>query len=118
MSLNSTGEPFLVPPSIRTTLQPQDIFDRLSKDPDQVAKRPLLSGEDPLGKLEALMETRRPQYAQVNAERVGPFCGARGGWWGEVSLKTLQEFWGILIRGRLGRGMNLTSRVSGGQGRP
>lgn len=48
-------------------LQPKDIFERLNKDPEQVAKRPLLSGEDPQGKLEALMENRRPQYAQVRA---------------------------------------------------
>eukprot|EP00752_Nemacystus_decipiens_P009186 g8207.t1 len=47
-------------------MDPKDIFERLSKDPEQVAKRPLLSGDDPQGKLEALMEKRRPQYAQAD----------------------------------------------------
>lgn len=48
-------------------LQPEDIFERLNQDPEQVAKRPLLSGDDPKAKLEELLEKRRPQYAQVRA---------------------------------------------------
>lgn len=38
---------------------------RMTKDPEQVAKRPLLVGDDPQAKLEALMEERKPQYEQV-----------------------------------------------------
>lgn len=45
--------------------QPKDIFERLTKEPDEVQKRPLLAGDDPLAKLEALMADRRNQYEQV-----------------------------------------------------
>lgn len=56
----------LFPPDrIASRPQPQDIVARLTQDPEEVAKRPLLAGDDPKAKLEALMEDRRPQYAQV-----------------------------------------------------
>ncbi|CBN78012.1 Shikimate Kinase [Ectocarpus siliculosus] len=47
-------------------MEPKDIFERLSKDPEEVAKRPLLAGDDPQGKLEELLEKRKPQYAQAD----------------------------------------------------
>ena len=44
------------------------------KDPEQVAKRPLLAGDDPKASLDAMMEKRRSQYAQVSpAESVWAF---------------------------------------------
>lgn len=52
--------------SLSCHFQPKDIFERLSKDPEQVAKRPLLSGDDPLAKLEELTETRRSLYGMVS----------------------------------------------------
>lgn len=35
------------------------------KDPEQVAKRPLLAGGDPQAKLEEILNSRRSQYEQV-----------------------------------------------------
>ncbi|CAM9509152.1 unnamed protein product [Laminaria digitata] len=47
-------------------METKDIVERLMQDPEQVAKRPLLAGDDPLAKLDALMEKRRPQYGQAD----------------------------------------------------
>ena len=45
-------------------LSPEDIFSRLSANPEQVAKRPLLRGSNPLEKLQELSEKRRDKYTQ------------------------------------------------------
>eukprot|EP00904_Undaria_pinnatifida_P007474 jgi/Undpi1/3857/HiC_scaffold_16.g07226.m2 len=47
-------------------MESKDILDRLMKDPEQVAKRPLLAGDDPKASLDAIMEKRRSQYAQAD----------------------------------------------------
>ncbi|CAM9862778.1 unnamed protein product [Pylaiella littoralis] len=47
-------------------MEPEHIFERLSRDPEQVAKRPLLSGDDPLGKLEEITETRKSLYEMAD----------------------------------------------------
>lgn len=73
-------------------LQPKDIFERLSADPEQVAKRPLLSGDDPQGKLEALMEARKPLYAQVRAWHI---VGSRG------KLQDVRYVHGVQRKGRV-----------------
>ena len=43
------------------------------QDPEQVAKRPLLAGDDPQAALDALMEKRRSQYGQVG-DRLRLLC--------------------------------------------
>lgn len=47
---------------------PEDIFSRLSQDPSQVAKRPLLQGPDPKGRLLALSEKRLSLYSQADVK--------------------------------------------------
>ena len=51
--------------------QTKDILERLTQDPEQVAKRPLLAGDDPEAKLDAILEKRRSQYGQVR-DRLNP----------------------------------------------
>jgi len=49
-------------------LSPEDIYVRLSANPEQLAKRPLLREEDPLGKLQKLSATRRDMYMQADVK--------------------------------------------------
>lgn len=37
----------------------------MMKDPEQVQKRPLLAGSDPLAKLDEILANRRSQYEQA-----------------------------------------------------
>ena len=53
--------------------EPDVLVERLSKDPEEIAKRPLLKGEDPAGKLAELLEQRRKMYAQADVTvEIGP----------------------------------------------
>ena len=45
-------------------MKPEDIYQRLSSDDKEIAKRPLLQGSDPLAKLVKLSEDRRDKYLQ------------------------------------------------------
>ncbi|CAM9404928.1 unnamed protein product [Phaeothamnion confervicola] len=47
-----------------------DVVARLSKDPEQVRRRPLLSGADPRAALEALLEQRRHMYEAADVRVV------------------------------------------------
>lgn len=49
-------------------MSPEDIFSRLSRDATQVAKRPLLQGPDPKGRLLALSEKRHGLYSQADVK--------------------------------------------------
>ena len=49
-------------------LTPEDIYKRLSANPEQVAKRPLLQGDSPLTKLQELDEKRRDKYSQADVK--------------------------------------------------
>ena len=51
---------------VHLDLTPEDIFKRLSANPEQVAKRPLLQGDSPLTKLQELDEKRRDKYSQAD----------------------------------------------------
>lgn len=42
----------------------------MMKDPEQVQKRPLLAGSDPLAKLDEILANRRSQYEQVRYRTV------------------------------------------------
>lgn len=48
------------------SMTPEDIFSRLSQDEDQLAKRPLLREENPLAKLESLLDKRKDKYSQAD----------------------------------------------------
>lgn len=48
------------------------------RDPEQVAKRPLLSGDDPQAKLEEILNNRRSQYEQVCVRVCLLFCIVAG----------------------------------------
>ncbi|CAM9301385.1 unnamed protein product [Discosporangium mesarthrocarpum] len=47
-------------------MEPALIVERMSKDLEEVNKRPLLKGEDPQAKLEEILETRRSMYEQAD----------------------------------------------------
>jgi len=54
-------------------LPPEDVYARLSANPDQIAKRPLLSGPSPLSKLQELSARRMDKYTQADVHvRVPP----------------------------------------------
>jgi shikimate kinase len=44
----------------------EDIYDRLSKDPEQIKKRPLLQENDPLSTLSSLLNKRMDKYTQAD----------------------------------------------------
>lgn len=47
-------------------MPPEQIIERLSEDPAQIAKRPLLRETDPLEKLKGLLEKRVGKYTQAD----------------------------------------------------
>lgn len=47
-------------------MSPEDIYTRLSVDKEQIMKRPLLQGDDPLEKLKKLSADRRDKYLQAD----------------------------------------------------
>lgn len=47
-------------------MEPEDILARMEENPSQIAKRPLLAGNNPKAQLEAVMGDRRAQYAQAD----------------------------------------------------
>jgi shikimate kinase len=47
-------------------MKPEDIYDRLVKDKDQISKRPLLQGESPLKNLKKLSSDRQDKYSQAD----------------------------------------------------
>ena len=47
-------------------MKAEDIFARLSRDKDQIAKRPLLQSGDPLEKLQKLSADRRDKYLEAD----------------------------------------------------
>lgn len=54
-------------------LPPEDVYARLSANPEQITKRPLLSGPSPLAKLKELSERRMDKYTQADVRvRVSP----------------------------------------------
>jgi shikimate kinase len=45
---------------------PEEIYERLRAKPEEIAKRPLLKGDNPLGKLQELHEKRLDKYQQAD----------------------------------------------------
>ena len=43
----------------------EDIYSRLSKNPEELQKRPLLQGDEPVEKLRKIRNERQEQYSQV-----------------------------------------------------
>lgn len=58
-------------------MEVDDIVARLSKDPEEVAKRPLLQGGDVKEKLTAIYEERKPMYQQASQRLVQRPCRSR-----------------------------------------
>lgn len=47
-------------------ISPEDIFNRLTKNPDEIQKRPMLQGSDPLERLKELSSKRNEKYLQAD----------------------------------------------------
>lgn len=67
-------------------LSPEHIIERLSANPEQLAKRPLLQGPNPLAKLQELSEKRMDKYTQGDVKVKVPPKASNG----EVSLLAAQ----------------------------
>lgn len=70
----------------------EDIYERLKADPSQIAKRPLLQGDDPLDKLRKLSAERQDKYIQADVHLRIPAVPMTPDQLADLTAKTMLEF--------------------------